>query len=121
MTSEEVEGHYRNGDYNPWNIYNSDMRIKNVLDSLFTGPWCYYHTDRFRLIFDEIMNRNDEYFILLDFDSYVKAQEKIQEFYQDRKAWNKASLMNIANSGYFTSDRTIEQYAKEIWKLEKVN
>ena len=121
MTSEEVEGHYRNGDYNPWNIYNSDMRIKNVLDSLFTGPWCYYHTDRFRLIFDEIMNRNDEYFILLDFDSYVKAQERIQEFYQDRKAWNKASLMNIANSGYFTSDRTIEQYAKEIWKLEKVN
>ena len=66
------------------------------------------------------MNKRDEYFILADFESYAKAQEKIQELYQDRKHWNKMCLMNIANSSFFTSDRTIKSYAEEIWHLEKV-
>jgi starch phosphorylase len=120
MLTEEVENHNILGDYNPWDIYNNDHRIKNVLDSLFNGPWCFYKQDRFRVIFDEIMNKRDEYYILLDFASYVEAQERIAKFYQDKKAWQKSCLINIANSGYFSSDRTIEQYAKEIWKLEKI-
>ncbi|MCR5184558.1 MAG: glycogen/starch/alpha-glucan phosphorylase [Bacilli bacterium] len=120
LTSDETEQLYREGTYNPWDIYNSDMRIKNVLDSLFHGEWCQYKQDKFSLIFDEIMNRHDQYFILKDFDSYLKAQEKINELYQDKYLWAKMALINIANSGYFTSDRTIEQYAKEIWGLSKV-
>ena len=71
-------------------------------------------------IFDEIMNKRDEYYILADFDAYVKAQEKVAELYQDRKLWNKMCLVNIANSSFFTSDRTIKSYAEEIWKLEEV-
>ena len=67
------------------------------------------------------MNRGDQYFVLKDFDSYVKAQEEIAEKYQDPIHWQHMCLMNIANSGFFSSDRTIEQYAKEIWHLEKVN
>ena len=120
LTAEEVEQHYMKNDYNPWDIYNNDHRIKAVLDSLFNGPWSGFRHDKFTIIFDEIMNKHDEYFILADFDSYVKAQEKIQELYQDRKHWNKMCLMNIANSGFFTSDRTIKSYAEEIWHLEKV-
>ena len=120
LRSEEVEAHYAKGDYNPWDIYNSDHRIKAVLDSLFNGPWSGFRHDKFTIIFDEIMNKHDEYFILADFESYVKAQEKIQELYQDRKHWNKMCLMNIANSSFFTSDRTIKSYAEEIWHLEKV-
>ena len=120
LTAEEVEAHYMKNDYNPWDIYNNDHRIKAVLDSLFNGPWSGFRHDKFTIIFDEIMNKHDEYFILADFDSYVKAQEKIQELYQDRKHWNKMCLMNIANSGFFTSDRTIKSYAEEIWHLEKV-
>ena len=120
MNTEEVERHYRDGDYLAWDVYNSDYRIKNIMDSLFTGPWCGYKPDRFRMIFDEIMNRNDQYFILLDFASYVEAQEKVEKEYLDQKKWNKMCLINIANSGYFTSDRTIEQYASEIWHLNKV-
>ena len=120
LTAEEVEQHYLKGDYNPWDIYNSDHRIKGVLDSLFNGPWSGFRHDKFTIIFDEIMNKHDEYFILADFDAYVKAQEKIQELYQDKMHWNKMCLMNIANSSFFTSDRTIKSYAEEIWHLEKV-
>ncbi|MBR0294841.1 MAG: glycogen/starch/alpha-glucan phosphorylase [Bacilli bacterium] len=120
MLTEEVERHYAMGDYSPWDVYNDDYRIKNILDSLFNGPWCAYRQDRFRMIFDEIMNKNDQYFILLDFDSYVKAQEKVDQLYRDTRKWQKMCLMNIANSGFFTSDRTIKQYATEIWKLPKV-
>ena len=120
LKAEEVEAHYNNHDYNPWDVYNNDYRLKNVLDSLFTGEWAGYKRDRFNMIFDEIMNKRDEYFILADFDAYAKAQEKIQELYQNRKAWNRMCLINIANSSFFTSDRTIKSYAEEIWHLDKV-
>ena len=120
LRNEEVEELNRNGTYNPWDLYNGDYRIKNILDSLFNGPWTNYRPDRFRMIFDEIMNNRDNYYILKDFDSYVKAQEKAEELYKNKTNWQRMCLMNIANSGKFTSDRTIEQYAKEIWHLEKV-
>ena len=120
LTNEEVEQLNREGTYNPWDLYNSDFRIKNILDSLLSGEWTNYRPDRFRVIFDEIMNNRDNYFILKDFDSYVKAQEKISELYQNKSKWQRMCLMNIANSGKFTSDRTIQQYAKEIWNLKKV-
>ena len=120
LRNEEVEELNRTGSYNPWDIYNGDYRVKNILDSLFSGEWTDYKPDRFRMIFDEIMNQRDIYYILRDFDSYVKAQEKVEELYKDKMHWQHMCLKNIANSGYFTSDRTIEQYAKEIWHLEKV-
>ena len=116
----EVEDAKRNGTYNPWDVYNSDYRVKNIMDSLFNAEWAQGNSNRFAMIFDEIMNRRDEYFILADFDSYVKAHEKIAELYQDKLNWQKMCVYNIANSGFFSSDRTIEQYAKEIWHLEKV-
>ena len=120
LRNEEVEAYQRNGTYSPWDMYNSDPRIKKVMDSLFEGEWVNYRPDKFRMIFDEIMNHNDEYFILKDLPSYIEAQEKVAKLYQDKKKWNHMSLMNIANSGYFTSDRTIEAYATEIWGLEKI-
>lgn len=120
LRNEEVEEYYANGTYSPWDEYNKDERIKKIMDSLFEGEWVNYKPDKFRMIFDEIMNHNDQYFILKDLPSYIEAQEKIQELFQDKKKWYHMSVMNIANSGYFTSDRTIEAYAKEIWKLEKI-
>lgn len=121
MNADEVEEHNRKGDYSPWDMYNSDARIKMVMDSLSTGEWINYKPERFRQIFDEIMYGRDAYYILKDFDSYVKAQEEVEAKFQDQKNWQRMSLMNIANSSHFTSDRTIEQYATEIWKLKKVN
>ena len=113
MNADEVEELNQNMSYNPWDIYNSDMRIKAILDSLLDGEWTFYKRDKFRMIFDELMNKRDEYYILKDFDSYVKAQEKAQELYKDKK--------NIANSGFFSSDRTIQSYVDDIWHLPKVN
>lgn len=119
LSSDEVLNYYANGGYSAWEMYNSDSRIKDVLTSLFDGPWITKQ-DRFQLIFDEIMNNNDCYFILKDFGSYIEAQEKISSLYQDRKHWNQMCITNIAKSGYFTSDRTIEEYVRDIWHLTKV-
>ena len=81
-----------------------------------------FHASReeFRMIFDELMNRNDEYFLFADFEAYLKAQAKVDELYRDRAKWSKMCLVNIAQSGYFSSDRTIEEYVKDIWKLDRV-
>lgn len=120
LTAEEVQAKVDRGDYSPWTIYNSDDRVKSVLDSLFTGPWTKGDGDKFRVIFDEIMNRNDEFFVLADFNAYCEACERADEFYRDEKKWAKACLINIASSGKFTSDRTIEEYNRDIWHLKKM-
>jgi len=86
------------------------------MDTFTDAVWSE-NPDDFRLIFNEIMTKNDEFFVLADFDAYIKAQEKIEELYQDKDRWAKMCLVNIAKSGYFSSDRTIEQYVKDIGKL----
>ncbi len=120
MLDKEIEEHNRKGDYSPWDVYNSDWRVKMVMDSLSTGEWVNYKPERFRMIFDEVMYGHDQFYILADFASYLEAQEKINNLYQDQLNWQKMCLKNIANSYFFTSDRTIEQYATEIWNLKKV-
>ncbi len=108
------------GAYNPWDMYNSNPMIKRVMDSLLTGEWAEDDKDKYRMIFDEIMYRSDEYFILKDVVAYSEAFNRIVTMYSDRMSWAKKCLINIAKSGYFSSDRTIEQYAKEIWHIEKI-
>ena len=117
LTQPEVEKKVEEGSYNPWDIYNSDSRAKNVLDSLITGPWALKSDGRFRMIFDEIMNRGDQYFILADFAAYYEACEKVDALYADKAKWAHACIMNIAYSGYFSSDRTIAEYNRDIWHL----
>jgi len=124
MTSDEAQAEYDKGTYSPWDVYNASSEIKGVIDSLFTGPWVKRGEDRFRLIFDEVMNRGDQYFILKDYASYAKACEEADAFYLDKKRWAKAAILNIAGSGFFTSDRTIADYNRDIWRLvpyEKVS
>ena len=120
LRNEEVEELNNSHSYSPWDMYNSDERVKAVMDSLFDGEWTSYRADKFRMIFDEIMNNNDQYFILKDLPSYIEAQEKAAKLYQDKEKWAKMCLINIACSGFFTSDRTIESYVKDIWHLPKI-
>lgn len=105
--------------YSPWDIYNSYKPAKVAIDSLLDGSWSK-DTNQFRLIYDEIMNRGDEFFVLKDLQSYIEASEKIDEMYEDQHKWQRMALINVAESGYFSSDRTIRQYNDEIWHLPKL-
>ena len=118
LSSNEVLSYYANGTYSAWNEYNNSQIIQNIMQSLFNGPWA--DSNRFQLIFDEIMNNNDCFFILKDLPEYIKAQERIEKLYQDKQRWAQMCIANIGSSGYFTSDRTIEQYVEDIWHLSKV-
>ena len=120
LTSEQVLAYYANGGYSAWDEYNNNPIAHEIMDSLRNGPWVT-KPDKFTLIFDEIMNNNDCYFILKDLPEYIKAQQKIEELYLNRDKWAEMCLINIAGSGYFSSDRTIKDYIKDIWHLDKVD
>lgn len=105
--------------YRAWDYYHSDYKLQRVVDSLMNGSWGV-DKDEFRIIFEELMNHNDEYMLLADFHAYKEAQEKVQALYQDRQRWAHICLVNIAQSGYFSSDRTIQEYIDDIWHIEPV-
>ncbi|MCL1806190.1 MAG: glycogen/starch/alpha-glucan phosphorylase [Oscillospiraceae bacterium] len=120
MTVDEVLAYYANGNYNPHQVLAHDPRLQQCTE-LLRGKLCpSLPGDEFINILCSLFDYGDEFFVLGDFDSYVKAQEKVSDTYADRTAWNRMSLMNIARSGVFASDNTIRQYAEEIWKIEPV-
>ena len=90
-----------------------------VMDSLLNGTW-HDNPSEFRQVFDEIMWRNDEFFNLLDLNSYLQASKEIEKRYKHPMKWARSCLINIAKAGYFSSDRTIEQYVEDIWHLERI-
>ena len=119
LSAEEVMKYEREGGYNPMDIYNNNQDVRRVLTQLIDGTYAKDDPDRFRDLYDSL-TKEDVYFILKDFDSYAEAQQKVNEAYQDEKGWAKMAMLNTACAGKFSSDRTIEEYAKEIWKLKKV-
>ncbi len=120
LTSNQVLDYYAKGGYNAREQYNSSCIVKNVIDSLLNGPWVT-KPDQYQMIFDELINNNDYFFVLKDLESYVKAQEYISQMYQNKTKWAEMCLNNVAMSGFFTSDRTIREYIRDIWHLGKVN
>ena len=118
---EDIEKLTKTGVYNAWDEYNNNMKLRWALDSLFNGPWCENIPERFKGIFNELMNHNDEYFIFKDLPAFLEASKNIEDYYQNKTAWYKSCLINIAKSGYFSSDRTIESYNKDIWHLNKID
>jgi starch phosphorylase len=120
MKVDEVNALYQNRSYRVWDMYAKYPHLKSIIDSLIDGTWSEGNLDTFRPIFDEIMHRNDEYFVLKDFDAYAAAHEKIAGLYQNQKQWQSMAIVNIAQSGFFSTDRTIQQYVDDIWKLKKI-
>jgi glycogen phosphorylase len=120
MKVDEVNALYQNRSYRVWDMYAKNPHLKSIIDSLIDGTWSEGNLDTFRPIFDEIMHRNDEYFVLKDFDAYALAHEKIAKLYQNQKQWQSMAIVNIAQSGFFSTDRTIQQYVDDIWKLKKI-
>ena len=124
LSSDEVIAYEHNGQYNPRDIYNSDADIRAVLTQLVDGTYSQGNFEEFRDIYNSLLDgqggRPDMYFILKDFRMYAEAQEKVETAYKDEKKWARSAMLNTAKSGKFSSDRTIEEYAKEIWHLNKV-
>lgn len=114
LTANEVLDYYKYGGYSSWDIYDNDNRVKRVIDNLIDGTFSY-DKDTFRAIYDNLLKYNDEFFVLKDFDSYIKAQIKINELYNNKYDWQRMCGVNIAHSGIFSSDRTIKEYATGIW------
>ncbi|MGN0733363.1 MAG: glycogen/starch/alpha-glucan phosphorylase [Emergencia sp.] len=116
LRSEEVEELKKNQSYYAWDEYNHNMELKRVVDQLIDGTYGRL-SGNFDHIYDSLLRSNDEFFVLKDFDSYVKAWHNLEGLYTRKDEWNRISLHNTASSGFFSSDRTIRQYAEEIWKL----
>jgi len=124
MSAEEVAALTASGNYRPWDVYNMNTDIQHVLTKLINGSLSS-DPERFREIYEALLNGwrgqvPDEYYVLKDFAAYAEAQDKIGELYADKEKWAKMAITNVAKAGKFSSDRTILQYANEIWKLEKL-
>lgn len=124
MSSEEVMAYEANGGYHPEEIYRNDPDIHRILDQLVDGTFSHGDREMFREIYNSFLapsyGRADQYFILKDFRSYAEARERVNKAYQDKARWAKMAMLNTANSGKFTSDRTIEEYVRDIWHLKKI-
>ena len=125
LSSDEVINYEQHGGYNPMDIFNSDEEIRKVLMQLVNGFYSPDDPERFRTLYNSLLNtlstdKADRYFILKDFRSYAEAQKRIEEFYRDEERWARAAILNVACSGKFTSDRTIQEYVDDIWHLDKV-
>ena len=125
MSADEVIAHEKNRDYDPMGIFNNDQDIRRVLMQLINGFYSPNDPELFRPLYNSLLNTQstqyaDTYFNLLDFRSYAEAREKIEEAYKDEAHWAKMAIMNVASVGKFSSDRTIQEYVKDIWHLDKI-
>ena len=125
MSADEVINYEKNGGYDPKEIFNLDGDIRRVLMQLINGTYSPQDPELFRPLYNSLLEhdggrRADTYFILKDFKAYAEAQREVEKAYRDEKRWARMAMLNTASCGKFTSDRTIEEYAKDIWKLDKV-
>ncbi len=125
LSSDEVIRFENYGGYDPMEIFNNDPSVRKVLMQLINGTYAKNDPDLFRPLYNSLLNtqctaKADTYFILKDFQSYAAAQKKVEEAYRNEKEWAKSAILNIACSGKFSSDRTIQQYVDDIWHLDRV-
>ena len=126
LSADEVINYENNGGYNPEEIFNTDQDIRRVLMQLINGYYSPQDPELFRDIYNSLLNtknsaKADTYFILKDFRSYAEAQRRVEAAYRDENWWARAAMLNTASAGKFSSDRTIEEYVRDIWHLEKIH
>ena len=125
LSSDEVIRFENYGGYNPMDIFNNDPDIRRVLMQLINGTFAPYDTELFRPLYNSLLNtqstsKADMYFILKDFKPYAEAQRRVEAAYRDEANWAKSAILNVACSGKFSSDRTIQEYVDDIWHLDKI-
>ena len=119
LSADQVMEYEKNGNYNPRDVYNNNQDVRQVLTQLVNGFYSPENPELFRALYDALLEK-DTYFTLLDFDSYKEAHDRIDAAYRDEEHWARTAMLQTASAGKFSSDRTIEEYAKEMWHLEKV-
>ena len=119
LSADQVMEYEKNGNYNPRDVYNNNQDVRQILTQLVNGFYSPENPELFRALYDALLEK-DTYFTLLDFDSYKEAHNRIDAAYRDEQHWARTAMLQTASAGKFSSDRTIEEYAKEMWHLEKV-
>ncbi len=120
LNADEVAAHQANATYDPWVPYKRDEKVRRVMDALATGRFSPDEPGRYRPIFDALLHHGDRFFLLADLASYIDAQERVARLRLDPEGWTDMVLRNVAGMGRFSSDRTITEYARDIWGLERV-
>jgi starch phosphorylase len=118
MTAEEAEYEKKCKSRKPWQIYENNPAVREILDAISNGAFSNGDTELFRPLVNDLLSENDPYLLLLDLESYLECQRMVGEVYADRAAWTKKSIVNVARMGKFSSDRTIKEYAEEIWGVK---
>jgi glycogen phosphorylase len=120
LTREDVSWYQESRGYNPREIYNNDMTVRRVVDSMGSNRFCPDEPGLFRWIVDELLDRGDRYFHLADLSSYIDASHRAEKDYREPDVWTAKSILNVARTGFFSSDRTITEYARDIWHIQPV-
>ena len=118
LTREDVSWYQRSGEYHPRELYDGDVVVHRVVDSLASNRFCPDEPGLFRWIMDELLDRGDRYFHLADLSSYIEASRSAEQDYKDPASWTAKAILNVARTGFFSSDRTVNEYASEIWHIK---
>ncbi len=117
LTADEVAA-LRTKGYNPWDVYNSNAELRQALDMIANGFFSPADPRRFHPIFDTLTGSGDRFLVLADYASYIACQERVDALYRNTEEWTKRAILNVANMGRFSSDRTIKEYAETIWNVK---
>ena len=120
LRAGEVQAMREQRSYRPADYYDRDPRVKRVVDTFRSNLFCPHEPDLFACIYQTILDENDEYFHLADLPAYLEAQEKAGEAFNDRARWTRMAILNVARIGKFSSDRTVKEYARDIWDIKSV-
>jgi starch phosphorylase len=120
LTTDEV-AHLQAKGYQPWDYYNANAELREVLNMIGSGFFSPRQPDRFKPILDNLLQYGDKYLLLADYASYIACQGEVENAYRNQEQWVKKAILNVANMGKFSSDRTIAQYAQEIWDVKPVS
>ncbi len=119
-TADEVNDMRAHG-YRPWDFYNSDADLKRAIDMIGQGFFCPDDPGRYRPVHDTLLSQGDHYFLLADYRDYVDTQARVDAYYADAKKWTRSAILNVANVGTFSSDRSIHEYASKIWRVKPLS
>ncbi|NOZ24068.1 MAG: glycogen/starch/alpha-glucan phosphorylase [Planctomycetes bacterium] len=120
LTVEEIRAMWRERSYNPWDCYNGNAEVRRVMDALKSDRFCKKEPGLFDWIYDALLTHGDVYFHLADFQSYIDTQVRVEREFGRPASWARKAILNVARIGKFSSDRTILEYAKEIWGIKPV-